>query len=310
MNNRQLKNNAFSFGEFVWWVGVVEDRMDPEQLGRVRVRVYGYHTADTGKIPKDNLFWALPVQPIVSAAMSGIGLSPTGIVEGTTVVGFFADSHHAQHPVILGTLGGKPQENTGGEGFKDPNGTYPKYPKGEQDTNRLARNAKISETVVQKKRDSVETASVAFGGTWKEPKTPYAAKYPFNHVRESESGHIEEFDDTKGAERLHRYHRTGTFEEVHSDGTVVHKVVKDQYEVVMADDYLLVKGNCKVNIVGNSSVLINGNAEIEIDGNCKETIHGNYELKVDGNWDISVGGNQTSDTGGIEKRTASLILLN
>jgi hypothetical protein len=311
MNNRQLKNNAFSFGEFVWWIGVVEDRKDPEKLGRLRVRIYGYHTADTGKMPKDDLFWAMPMQPIISSAMSGIGFSPTGIVEGTTVVGFFADGHFAQHPIVIGTLGGKPQENQlNGDGFKDPNGKYPKYPKGEQDTNRLARNENISETIVQQKKDSVETADVAFGGTWKEPETPYAAKYPYNHVRESESGHIEEFDDTEGAERIHRYHRKGTFEEVHPDGTVVHKVVKDQYEVVMGDDYLLIKGDCKVNIVGNSSVLINGDSDIEINGDCKETIHGDYKLTVDGDWNIEVGGDQTSDTSGTEKRTASLILLN
>ena len=29
---------------FVWFVGVVEDRDDPERLGRVRVRCLGYHT--------------------------------------------------------------------------------------------------------------------------------------------------------------------------------------------------------------------------------------------------------------------------
>ena len=29
---------------FIWWQGVVEDREDPLMLGRVRVRVLGYHT--------------------------------------------------------------------------------------------------------------------------------------------------------------------------------------------------------------------------------------------------------------------------
>jgi hypothetical protein len=317
--NRQLKNNAFSFGEFVWWIGVVEDRMDPEKLGRLRVRIYGYHTADTGKIPTEDLFWAMPIQPIISAAMSGIGFSPTGIVEGTTVIGFFADGHAAQHPIILGTLGGKPQQNhLDGDGFRDPNGKYPTYPYGEQDTNRLARNEKINETIVQKKKDSLDKARVAFGGEWEEPETPYDAVYPYNHVRETESGHIEEFDDTEGAERLHRYHRAGTFEEIHPDGTTVHKIVKDQYEIVLGDNYVLIKGDCKINVVGDSSILVEGDAEIEIEGDCKEEIHGNYDLKVDGNWNvevgrnwnISVGGNQTSDTGGVEKREARRILLN
>ena len=37
--------------EFIWWFGVVEDRNDPLQLGRVRVRSYGYHTDDKNAIP-------------------------------------------------------------------------------------------------------------------------------------------------------------------------------------------------------------------------------------------------------------------
>ena len=35
---------------FVWAIGVVEDRFDPEKLGRVRVRWLGYHTEDKEKI--------------------------------------------------------------------------------------------------------------------------------------------------------------------------------------------------------------------------------------------------------------------
>jgi hypothetical protein len=30
--------------QFIWWYGVVEDRADPLELGRVRVRCYGWHT--------------------------------------------------------------------------------------------------------------------------------------------------------------------------------------------------------------------------------------------------------------------------
>ena len=38
---------------FIWWIGVVEDRQDPEQLGRVRVRCFGWHTDEKDKIPTD-----------------------------------------------------------------------------------------------------------------------------------------------------------------------------------------------------------------------------------------------------------------
>ena len=39
---------------FVWFVGVVEDRNDPEALGRVRVRCIGFHTEDVIDLPTDD----------------------------------------------------------------------------------------------------------------------------------------------------------------------------------------------------------------------------------------------------------------
>ncbi len=59
---------------------------------------------------------------------------------------------------------------------------------------------------------------------------------PFNHVKETESGHIQEFDDTPGAERIQTYHRSGTFEEIHPDGTRVVKVVAKNYTVIMGEN--------------------------------------------------------------------------
>ena len=93
---------------FVWFQGVVEDRQDPLQLGRVRVRCLGFHTEDKLMMPTNTLPWAYPMQSITSAAMNGIGISPTGVVEGTWVFGFFRDGKAAQEPVIIGTIGGFP----------------------------------------------------------------------------------------------------------------------------------------------------------------------------------------------------------
>ena len=41
-------NENYFMGQdgFAWFVGVVEDRDDPDKLGRVRVRCLGYHTED------------------------------------------------------------------------------------------------------------------------------------------------------------------------------------------------------------------------------------------------------------------------
>ena len=104
MDNITSNNNA----NFYWWFGVVEDRDDPLRLGRCRVRIIGYHTEDNETLPTEDLPWALPVMPANSAGTSGVGWSPTGAVEGSWVVGFFADGEGGQHPMFFGTVGSIP----------------------------------------------------------------------------------------------------------------------------------------------------------------------------------------------------------
>lgn len=285
MINKQHETQSFSMGEFVWWTGVVEDRQDPLKLGRVRVRMLGYHSEDRALIPTNKLPWAMPLQDITSAAMSGVGISPTGIVEGTWCVGFFRDGHNAQDPVVLGTLGGIPESKQSSKGFSDPSGQYPLTDHmGEADTNRLSRNENIEETIVQTKKDDVETGvQKALGeGTWDEPETQYRAEYPHNHVRSTENGIVEEFDDTTGSERYHRYHPTGTFVEVYPDGREVRKLVNDKYELIAGDDYIQVKGDVNITIDGDANVLVGGDSNVETKGNHTEYVQGNYTLDVGG----------------------------
>ena len=54
---------------FQWFVGVVEDRNDPQKVGRVRVRCLGYHTPDKGKLPTADLPWAHVMNPIINGIM-------------------------------------------------------------------------------------------------------------------------------------------------------------------------------------------------------------------------------------------------
>jgi hypothetical protein len=97
----------FNKDGFNWWIGVVEDRMDPEKLGRCRVRIFGYHTDSKELLPTKDLPWATPIQPITSAAISGLGSSPLGPVEGTWVIGFFLDGDDMQQPAMFGTIATK-----------------------------------------------------------------------------------------------------------------------------------------------------------------------------------------------------------
>lgn len=95
-----------STGEFYWWFGVVEDRMDPKKLGRVRVRILNSHSPFTSDIKKEDLPWANVIMPTTSASVCGVGVSPVGLVEGSFVFGFFRDGHLGQLPVVLGSWHG------------------------------------------------------------------------------------------------------------------------------------------------------------------------------------------------------------
>ena len=126
---------------FAWWQGVVEDRNDPEKFGRYKVRILGYHTLDKNVLPTESLPWAIPMQPVTSAAISGVGSSPTGLVEGSAVIGFFVDGDDGQIPVIMGSFGvednvptvlsegeASPEspESLARRGFYEPNGKFPR----------------------------------------------------------------------------------------------------------------------------------------------------------------------------------------
>ena len=275
---------------FIWFVGVVEDRSDPTYTGRVRVRCLGYHTEDKTVLPTSDLPWASPVLPITSSGISGIGHSPTGLVEGSWVFGFFRDSNYSQEPIVLGSLPGRPSEAAGTTGFYDPNQIFPRYVN-EPDTNRLAVNDEDNPHLGLELRKAARVTNIAtadFDATtaadssvigasdtdnWNQPEIAYNATYPNNHVYESESGHVLEFDDTADAERIHLYHKTGSSVEYNPNG--------DRIDIIKGISYNITSSHNLVNIDGRSDISIGGRHKIYI----------NKDGQTDNNYDIQVGPN-------------------
>ena len=107
------------------------------------------------------------------------------------------------------------------------------------------------------------------------PRSTYAAVYPKNHVFETESGHIKEYDDTKGAERIHEYHKSGTFTEIDADGNKVTRVVGDNYEIVAGNNFCNIKGDVNLTIDSNCKTYIKGDWDIQVDGNKNEVVKKN-----------------------------------
>jgi GH24 family phage-related lysozyme (muramidase) len=522
------------------YTGVIEDRYDPLKLGRCKVRIVGLHTHDVAKLPTADLPWAVPIQPITSAAMSGIGQTPLGFVEGTWVVVMFQDDDK-QYPIILGSIGGIPQSSssdisiddstlkikidgeltegntqsnvvldgsgkavtdgsgnpigvgaapvatvlentntlkraaefaasancialikrfeglrlnayqdvkgiwtvgygtifinnspvtegmtiTSGEaekyllsdlntkfvpvvqrntralitqsmfdalccftynvgptafakstlvkdlnaskyldaaagflqwdkatingvlvsvtgltkrriaekdlflaegvpniagelppqtaitssvsqpnsnssslatqsassasGFVDPTGKYPLY-FNEPDTNRLARHEDINKTIVYKKEAGlIEGVETADGSTWDQSPIPYNAQYPFNHVMQSESGHILEFDDTPHSERVHLYHKSGTFTEIDANGTQVNRIIGDNYEILERNGYVQINGSLNVTVDGAQNVLVKNGMNLSVRGVANINVYNDANLNVSGSLNMSVG---------------------
>ena len=334
MNNEKfLGHNGF-----LWFTGVVEDRNDPNKVGRVRVRALGHHTSNTTILPTSDLPWAHTMLPSTSAGISGLGHSATGLVEGSWVLGYFRDGMDRQEMIVLGTLPGYPAELSQAGGFYDPNAVYPKY-KDEPDVNRLAVNDENKPHLANTLRTATRITGIATadfnaftnpdgtsvessdGDTFDQPEIPYNASYPFNNVYESESGHIMEYDDTSGFERIHQRHRTGTSYEIDASGNKVEIIKGESYRLLSNKEQVQIQGQSDITIDGRHKLFINktntlnnhydiqvgANANINIqvdDGNVNiHTLKGKINMSAGGDYNLKVGGNYTVEVAGNTSET-------
>lgn len=192
------------------------------------------------------------------------------------------------------TLGITRGKFTGDAGFSDPNKKYPLQSHlDEPDTNRLARNQKIRQTAVYiKELAEHKNVPKANGkGTWNQSPTPYNATYPFNNVWQSESGHLLEFDDTPDNERVHLYHKSGTFNEVDHNGTQVNRVVGDAYTIYERNGFVHIVGNVDVTVDGAKTLRVENALDVEVHGATTINIHNSAKLNIANNFDLTVGGN-------------------
>ena len=343
--------------EFKHFVGVVEDRFDPEKLGRLRVRCLGIHTSDKNKIATADLPWASVMLPTTASGISGLGQSPSFIVEGAWVWGYFRDGDSLmQEMVIVGTLPGRPAELGNTEsGFYDPNfrldedgqpTTISVYPKefAEPDTNRLAVNdlEKEHSSLTARKAARLENiptadfdevgSNIAASDTdnWSQPAITYNAVYPYNHVFESESGHIREYDDSFTIDedgirtnhyRIHERHASGTSYEIDTAGNRIDLNMASYFNITQKDNKHYIKGNSDVTIDGRHKVYINksgtadnnydiqvgpnANVNIQVDnGNLNVvTKEGKFNFDVGSDMNINVGGNYNLNVQGSETKT-------
>lgn len=293
------------------FIGVVEDRNDPEQLGRVRVRVFGAHSDDrVTDVPIESLPWSYVMVP-TNDSTSGASLSQ--LVEGTWVVVIFIDMN-MQDPLVIGSIPVSTAEKPNySKGFSDPFGVYPRWTGKDSNISLVADERwkehptydtrlknRITE-IPKAKKYSVPSVVPGGSGTeyerskWDEPdlRGEQSSDYPYNSIREYEGGMIEEYDSTSDNTRISEMHQSGTYREILDDGSSTIKVVGDHYTITLKDQNMYIQGDLNVTVEGNMRQLVQGDYTLEVDGNKHEYVRGNRESKIDGSDALEVDLNQS-----------------
>jgi len=172
-------------------------------------------------------------------------------------------------------------------GFVDPTATYPTNDYNGSDTNKLARG-EVQGTIVQtKNKNRMIGAKLPNGMSWSQPESPYKGEYPYNKVTNTERGHIIEIDDTPGAERLHIYHRSGTFIEIDANGSVIKRAMGSNYEIVDKNGYISIAGKADISINGECNIFVGNDANIEVEGDTNLTCHNDITATAGGTFNMS-----------------------
>ena len=216
-------------------------------------------------------------------------------------------------------------------------------PKGQSVTDTVSGLPKVGINDYFKSDDYNLLRQVQITKTISQPNSAYSAQYPYNHVYESESGHLIEQDDTPGKERLHWYHRSGTFTEFHPAGMRVDRTNAHRYNIVTGNYESIISGEEKKSITTDYTLNLGGRltlksgkdisitsetGDVVIDSNTLNTYIGGKNIildakdtlilrggskiireddsaedKVRGNFGLDVGGSYTVSSGSMSLST-------
>jgi hypothetical protein len=94
-------------------------------------------------------------------------------------------------------------------------------------------------------------------------------------------GHIDELDDTLGAERRGRFHPNGTREIWNTDGRGL-TVIGKNFTMVIGDEDVTVTGAANITVVGDCNTRVEGNYNLTILKDMNVSVKGNIVQKCDG----------------------------
>ena len=174
------------------------------------------------------------------------------------------------------------------KGFTDPNANYPtKEYAGISETNKLAQGDARGTIVQEKNNNRMIGAKLPGGEAWDEPESAFRGAYPYNKVTQTESGHIIEVDDTPGSERIHVYHRSGTYIEIDANGSVVKRTKGSSYEIIDRNGKISIAGRADISVNGACNIFVGNDANIEVEGDVNLTCHNDITAQAGGTFNMS-----------------------
>lgn len=117
--------------------------------------------------------------------------------------------------------------------------------------------------------------------------------YPYNSVKETLSGHVIEYDDTPGSERINIQHRTGSKVEILPDGSILVRSNNNSYDLVAGDKSVTVRGTVTIVVESNLNMRVKGDMNMQVDGDQNLLVQGNQNTEILGNRNTRVHGNDT-----------------
>jgi hypothetical protein len=255
--------------------------------------------------------------PIIMGTVPGIPDEIRDISAGFSDPLSAADKRNAAMPRKIDTGASQLGKDTKGIRIADEDPSrYPKY-LNEPTISRLARpvrgekdgkfdgvtNESIANTTIDIQRKTRVTGiPTAAASQWDEAYPSYAAKFPYNNVTETESGHAFELDDTFGFERVQLSHRTGSTLEFANTGATKIKSTSSRQDITMGDQRTYVNGDKYETIDGDYYLQIGGKLRIlaksvEIVSGSGTAISAPQGISITGGQSVAITGLSASMSG-------------
>lgn len=129
-----------------------------------------------------------------------------------------------------------------------------------------------------------------------------SAQYPLNQVIETATGHVIEYNDTPGSERILIKHKTGAGAEFRPDGSMVvsahgagltEVVNGDHTFIISGDGHIHYKGSLRMTVDGDFDLMVGGSYNVQAKDHT-ETFKGPHRELTYGNHTTTVRGNKST----------------